>query len=134
MSGKREPRAVPVEQAPQARAERAQPAARGRGGTGRWSARRKRDVVIRMLQGEDLELLSRELRVTAAKLTRWRDDFLAGGEGALKSRNAPDVRDAQIKELYATIGELSMAVELKDDLLRRFKERGVRPFEPRSRR
>jgi hypothetical protein len=87
-----------------------------------------------MLRGEDLELLSRELRVTAAKLVQWRDDFIAGGDAALSTRDQPDVRDAEIKELYATIGELSMAVELKDDLLRRFKERGITPFAARSRR
>ena len=134
MTGERGRRAVPAEQAPEVRVERAQPAALGRGGTGRWSMRRKREVVIRLLRGEDLESVSRETRVTAAKLSAWRDDFLAGGEAALKSRDVPDVRDVQITQLYARIGELSMAVELKDDLLGRFNARGIVPFDPRSRR
>jgi hypothetical protein len=35
---------------------------------GRWSARRKAEVVLRILRGEDLDSLSRELGVTAATL------------------------------------------------------------------
>jgi hypothetical protein len=40
------------------------------------SARRKQDAVLRLLRGEDLELPSRELAVTAAELSGWRDAFL----------------------------------------------------------
>ena len=53
---------------------------------GRFSARCKTATVLRLLRGEDLELLARELGVTAATLSAWRDDFLAGGQAALKSR------------------------------------------------
>ena len=35
------------------------------GDRGRWSSRRKMEVVLRALRGEDLDALSRELRVTA---------------------------------------------------------------------
>ena len=45
----------------------------------RMSAKRKRSAVLRLLKGEDLELLSRELGVPAADLTRWRDAFLEAG-------------------------------------------------------
>jgi hypothetical protein len=38
----------------------------------RMSARRKQDAVLRLLRGEDLELLSRQLGVTAADLSGWR--------------------------------------------------------------
>ena len=38
----------------------------------RMSARRKQDAVLRLLGGEDLELLSRHLGVTAADLSDWR--------------------------------------------------------------
>jgi hypothetical protein len=65
---------------------------------GRFSARRKTDAVLRLLRGEDLDLLSRELGVTAATLSGWRDDFLAGGRAALKSRPADD-RDDEIARL-----------------------------------
>ena len=49
---------------------------------GRWrmTARRKQSAVLRLPRGEDLELLSRELVVTAAELTAWREAFLAAGE------------------------------------------------------
>jgi hypothetical protein len=46
----------------------------------------KRDAVLRLLRGEDPELLSRDLGVTAADLTGWRDDFLAAGEAALAAK------------------------------------------------
>ena len=47
----------------------------------RMSARRKQEAVLRLLRGEDLELVSRELGVTAAELSGWREAFLAGGRG-----------------------------------------------------
>jgi hypothetical protein len=77
------------------------------------SARRKQGAVLRLLRGEDLELLSRELGVTAAELTAWRDAFLAAGEAALKTRPA-DGRDVEIGRLKAKVGELTMANELLD--------------------
>src|SRR4051794_40902685 len=43
---------------------------------GRFSSPRKTAAVLRLLRGEDLELLSRELGITAATLSGWRDDFL----------------------------------------------------------
>ena len=61
-------------------------AALGRGG--RMSRQRKSAAVLRLLRGEDLETVSRELGVTAATLTGWQDAFLAGGEAALMSRAA----------------------------------------------
>src|SRR3954471_24320974 len=60
----------------------------GPGRGGRMSRPRKREAVLRLLRGEDLETVSRELGVTAATLTGWRDAFLAGGEAALMSRAA----------------------------------------------
>src|SRR5690242_6098040 len=53
---------------------------------GRFSARRKAEAVLRLLRGEDLDTLSRQLGVTAATLSGWRDAFLDGGTAALKSR------------------------------------------------
>jgi transposase len=47
------------------------------------SARGKQSAVLRLLRGEDLELVSRELGVTAAELSAWRDAFLAAGEASL---------------------------------------------------
>ena len=61
-------------------------AALGRGG--RMSRQRKTAAVLRLLRGEDLETVSRELGVTAATLTGWHDAFLAAGEAALTTRPA----------------------------------------------
>src|SRR6476661_8074346 len=77
----------------------------------RMSARRKQEAVLRLLRGEDLELISRALGVTAAELSGWRDQFLAGGEASLKSRPA-DARDTEIGRLQAKVGELTMTAEL----------------------
>jgi hypothetical protein len=96
----------PVERAQHAGAD-----GRAPGHRRRMSARRKQDAVVRLLRGEDLELLSRELGVTAAELSGWRDVFLAGGEASLKSRPA-DARDAEIGRLKEKVGDLTMANEL----------------------
>ena len=77
----------------------------------RMSAGRKREAVLRLLRGEDLELVSRELGVTAAELSGWRDAFLAAGEASMRSRPA-DARDAEIGRLKEKVGELTMANEL----------------------
>ena len=77
----------------------------------RMSARCKQEAVLRLLRGEDLELVSRELGVTAAELSGWRDAFLAAGEAALKTRPA-DARDAEIGRLKEKVGDLTMATEL----------------------
>src|SRR5215831_15528742 len=78
---------------------------------GRWSSRRKMEVVLRILRGEALDALSRDLGGTAATLAQWRDQFLAGGQAAVRSRPS-DARDADLARLRAKIGELTMANEL----------------------
>src|SRR3954465_8333655 len=59
----------------------------GLGRGGRMSRQRKRDTVLRMLRGEDLETLSRALGVTAATLSGWQDTFVAAGEASLATRS-----------------------------------------------
>jgi hypothetical protein len=67
---------------------------------GRFSAKRKVAAVMRLLRGEDLDRVSRELKVTAATLSSWRDDFLAGAEANLKTR-LPGPQDEEILRLIA---------------------------------
>ena len=86
----------------------------------RMSARRKQDAVLRLLRGEDLELLSRQLGVTAADLSGWRGAFLAAGEVSLKTRPA-DARDAEIGRLKAKVGDLTMANELLEAKIERLE-------------
>ena len=78
---------------------------------GRFSSKRKVDAVMRLLKGESLDTLSRELGVTAAKVSEWRDAFLAGAEANLKARE-PSAADDENLRLKAKIGELTMEVEL----------------------
>jgi transposase-like protein len=65
---------------------------------------RKREAVLRLLRGEDLETVSRALGVTAAALAGWRDAFLAGGEAALATEPA-DAKDLEVDRLKAKLGE-----------------------------
>jgi transposase len=96
----------PSEGAGRARGEAAGP---GRGG--RMSRQRKRDAVLRLLRGEDLEVVSRSLGVTAARLSEWRDEFLAAGEAAMTTRDTDD-RDVMIAALKTKLGEVTLANEL----------------------
>ena len=80
----------------------------GRGG--RMSRRRKRDAVLRLLRGEDLEMVSRSLGVTAATLAAWRDAFLAGGEAKLATRPA-DSEALESERLKARLGEMLLERE-----------------------
>ena len=93
---------------------------------GRFSARRKTEAVLRLLRGEDVDTVSRELGVTAATLAGWRDHFLAGGQSALKIRPADD-RDEEVLRLRAKVGEIMMANELLVERARR-AEGDLGPF------
>lgn len=88
------------------------------GDRGRWSTRRKMEVVLRVLRGEDLDCLSRELQVTAATIAEWQDRFLAGGQAGLCSREA-DERDLEITRMKTKIGEITMENELLRERARR---------------
>jgi hypothetical protein len=116
----------PAERAPHAGAAGPAPEPRRR-----MSARRKQEAVLRLLRGEDLELLSRELGVTAAELSGWRDQFLAAGEASLRSRPA-DARDAEIDRLQAKLGALTMTTELLEAKIERLE--AARPLARRRSR
>ena len=77
----------------------------------RMTAGRKRDAVLRLLRGEPLEIVARELGGTAADLSAWRDAFLEAGAASLKSR-ARDGRDEKIDRLQSKLGEVLMDNEL----------------------
>ena len=101
----------------------------GRPGGGRevrWSARRKQDVVLRLLRGESLDGLARETGQAAGTISAWREAFLEAGEG-LKSRPRP-VEERQLADAQRKIGELA----LDNDILRALvEEMGRRPRFPR---
>jgi len=68
-------------------------------------------AVLRLLRGEDLEMLSRELGVTAATLSGWREQSLIGMEANLKAREA-DVENEETQRLKSLVADLSMSNEL----------------------
>jgi hypothetical protein len=77
----------------------------------RFSARRKLAAVTRLLRGEPLETLARELNLTVARLSQWRDRALVAAEAAMKERER-DGRDEELLRLEAKLGEVTMANEL----------------------
>ena len=93
------------------------------------SAKRKQSAVLRLLRGEALELVSRDLGVTAAELSAWRDAFLAAGEASLKTGPA-DGRDLELGRLKAKVGDLTRTTERLEAKIERLE--GGRPL-PRRR-
>ena len=62
----------------------------------RWTVTRKREVALRLLRGEPVELLSRQLGVEIFRLEQWREKAIAGMPPGLasmpRSRNARAIR------------------------------------------
>lgn len=77
----------------------------------RWSVGRKREVVLRLLRGEPVDPLSRELGVEIYRLEAWRDKALRGIDAALKERSG-DPMKAELDMAMKRIGELTMDIEL----------------------
>jgi transposase len=92
---------------------------------GRWSSRRKTEVVLRILRGETLDALSRELGVSSGRLAEWRDEALAAMQAGLQSRE-PDHRDSFIHDLKAKVGDQAMTIELLERKIE-ILEDGLRP-------
>jgi transposase len=78
----------------------------------RWSASKKLDVVLRMLRGEKLEELSREVGIEAHRLAAWRDEFLDAGKEGLKGKRATTEEDRRLREAERKIGELTLEKEI----------------------
>ena len=92
---------------------------------GRWSSRRKTEVVLRLLRGETLDALSRELGVSSARLAEWRDEAIAAMQAGLQSRE-PDHRDGFIHDLKAKVGDQAMQIEILEKKIE-ILEDGLRP-------
>jgi len=78
---------------------------------GRWSAGRKKGVVLRLLRGEPIDAVSREMGVQIFTLEKSREEGLAGLEAALKRRESAQEK-IQLDEAMKRVGELTMEVEL----------------------
>jgi len=82
----------------------------------RWSAKQKTEAVLRLLKGEDLGELSRELQVPAHELETWRRVFMDSGTQGLKRRGG-DPTERELIRTQAKLGETMMRLELTTDLL-----------------
>lgn len=88
--------------------------------TKRWSAKRKLGVVLRLLRGEPLDKLSRELGVEISSLEEWRREAMASMESGLRSR--PESNESrELGRAKRQIGELTMEIELlREGLCRKY--------------
>jgi hypothetical protein len=82
-------------------------------------------VILELLRGADLDTLSRRHGVTAAKISEWRDAFLAGGEAHLKSRDVvvDDEETRRLKNVVADLATEKRSPQKEDSPLG-----GQRPF------
>ncbi len=100
---------------------------------GRFSSAKKMETVIRLIRGEHLDALSRELSVTAVTLSEWREAFMAGGQSNQKSRE-PSAADDVNQKLRTLVGDLTMKLEVSrrcaDCKRISLWERGSREYEP----
>jgi transposase-like protein len=92
----------------------------------RWSAARKQEIVLRLLRGEPIDAIAREIGVEPYRLERWRDRALAGMAAGLKERAEADPMRVDLAAAHRRVGELSMEVELLREKIARL-ENGV-PF------
>ena len=77
----------------------------------RWSTGRKRSVVLRLLRGEPVDAVSREVGVPIVRLEEWREAALAGMDSGLKERQS-DPLEARLNEAMRRVGELTMEIEI----------------------
>ena len=81
---------------------------------------RKMAAVLRLLRGEDIETLSRELGVTATTLSGWREQSLIGMEANLKAREA-DVENEETQRLKSLVADLNLSNELLGEKIHRLE-------------
>jgi hypothetical protein len=90
----------------------------------RWTVSRKKEVVLRLMRGEPIDALSRELGIEVYRLEKWHRKALQGVETALKARDG-DPLAAELDAAMRRLGEITMENELL-----RYKVRKARPLAP----
>jgi transposase len=68
----------------------------------RWSAPRKTEVVLRVIRGEAIDEVAREIQVPVHELEEWRRVFLESGQQGLKRRGL-DPEERELRRLQAKI-------------------------------
>jgi transposase len=82
----------------------------------RWSAQRKMEIVLRLVRGEALDEVAREIQVPVHEVEEWRRVFLESGQQGLKRRGL-DPEERELRRLQAKIGDMTMRLELAEHLL-----------------
>ncbi len=75
----------------------------------RWTAKRKAAVVMSIVKGETSAAeAARKHGLTVAEIERWKEQFFAAGENALRVRPRDEeaAKDEQISRLQKKVGEL----------------------------
>jgi transposase len=77
----------------------------------RWSMQARKEVVLRILSGESIEDISRELEVEVFRLEEWRDSAVSAMDDGLKGKGRGK-ENKELDEARKTIGRLTMELEL----------------------
>ena len=77
----------------------------------RRSVNVKEQAVLRLLKGEDMELVSRETGFALHDLHHWREKFLQGGRENLKS-HPKDTRTVELEQRDRLISKLALENEI----------------------
>ena len=77
----------------------------------RWSVARKREVILRLLRGESVEALSRELGVEIYRLEEWKQRALSGIDASLRERET-SASQVELDTALKQLGEATMQNEL----------------------
>jgi transposase len=112
--------------------------ARGRGnGAGQAGAALERGTQARrrprLLRGESIDTVSRQIGIEPFRLEQWRDRGLAALDAGLKERPEDDPLQAGLGAAYKRLGELGMENELLREKIARL-EGGVPFHRARSRK
>jgi transposase-like protein len=81
----------------------------------RWTAKRKAAVVLSIVKGETSAAeAARRHGLTIAEIERWREQFFAAGENALRARPKDEeaAKDEQIAKLQRKVGELVLDIDI----------------------
>jgi len=84
----------------------------------RWTVTRKREVVLRLLRGEPMDAVAREVGVEIYRLEEWKNKALSGMDASLRERDG-DPLEQELQSARSKIGELMMDIELLREKTRR---------------
>ncbi len=86
----------------------------------RWTVARKREVVLRLLRGESLDAVSREVGVEVYRLEKWREKALAAIDAGLKERDGDPLK-AELDSALKRVGKLAVEKELLEEKIGRLE-------------